>query len=524
MQETVGCPRLPQRRMKLSLTPALAAALLALVTPQVRATPLDDRVTELKHAVEKEAAARGNAANPQNGFVNPGMSPAFIDATIDQVVSQMENPSFGGNMDAQLAQITSIYTSTEVQEATTNLLNEVKKERKEKADAEITDVKALIARAGQAITQAKKPEDLDDLITEMSKHENNRYGGNQALQGNQQLLQQLSSTFEFVKQWQNYLAHMASGETDMARNDLQNLSNNNAGEGLLPRSKLLELASPDKLLARSGTTTPSASTPALQAQAILDGIKTLDDIKPALIKLEPLRQSAMGELQGAYSELSQMQQTYQNLKAGLPIQSAMNYSYNSGAVSVPPALRTQLLLLTLQSRFDSFKGTPPAPGEKPTDFVDRVIADATSRQDWELLRRADSVRASLTQSAGLGYASTYPGGVESIIAAAHQEDAGQFALAVQSYETALKSDDAAIPAKLIGDKLAAIQRDHPKEFADGMQLTVAPPAPRLYQSIPGRPNPLLPSGLTNTPTAAPIPASLLSPGASTDASAVPPTK
>ncbi len=184
-------------------------------------------------------------------------------------------------------------------EATTNLLNEIKKERKAKADAEIADVKALLTRAGQTITQAKKPEDLDNLVEEIGKHANNN--GNSALQGDQELSRQLSSAFEFVKQWQNYLAHLAAGQTDQARNDLQNLSNNNYGDGLLPRSKLLELESPDRLLAPSGKPAPAASAPALQAQAIVDGIKTLDDIKPALAKLEPLRQSDMAELQNVFS-------------------------------------------------------------------------------------------------------------------------------------------------------------------------------------------------------------------------------
>jgi hypothetical protein len=504
--------------MKLLLVPALAAILLA--SPPIHATPLDDRIAELKHAVEKEAAARANGGNnPQ--FGNPSLNPAFIDASIDQILAQM---------DAQIAQITSLYTSTEVQEATTNLLAEIKKERKEKTDAEIAGVKALLTRAGTAITQAKKPEDLDDLIEEMSKHANNQYGGNSALQGDQELLRRLNSAYEFVKQWQNYLAHMASGQTDLARNDLQSLSNNNGGEGLLPRSKLLELEAPDKLVAQTVKPTPAMSGPAAQAQALLDGMKTLDDVKPALARLEPLRQSDMQELQNVYNQLNQIQESYEDLKAGLPVQSNINYGYNSGAISVPPAIRTQMLLFMLQARFDSYKGPPPAPGEKPADYVDRVVADATTRQDWNLLRQADAARGSLTQNLGMGYGANY-GGVESIVSAAHQEAAGQFSLAVQSYETALKSDDPAIPAKIIGDKLAAIQRDHPKEFADGMQLIINPPAPRYVPGrlpgMPYQPYPYPMPGAVSPMTPAAAPAAPPVPATNTNAAtapAAPPSK
>jgi hypothetical protein len=503
-------------RIKLLLVPALAAVLLA--APPVRASPLDDRIAELKHAVEKEAAARANGGNnPQ--FGNPVMNPAFVDASIDQILAQMKNPAYG-NMDAQIAQITSMYSSTEVQEATTNLLNEIKKERKEKTDAEITGVKALLTRAGTAITQAKKPEDLDDLIEEMSRHANNQYGGNSALQGDQELLRRLNSAYEFVKQWQNYLAHMANGQTDQARNDLQSLSNNNGGEGLLPRSKLLELEAPDKLLAQGVKPAPAVSGPAAQAQALLDGMKTLDDIKPTLAKLEPLSHGDM-QLQNIYNQLSQLEQNYEDLKAGLPAQSNINYSYNSGGINVPAPIRTQILLFTLQARFDSYKGPPPAPGEKPADYLNRVIADATTRQDWNLLRLADAARANLTQNLGMGYTVNYGGGVESIVSAAHQEAAGQFSLAVRSYETALQSDDPAIPAKIIGDKLAAIQRDHPKEFADGMQLILNPPAPRYIQSrlpgMPYQPNPYATPGAVNPMTPAAVPAAAPVP-------AVPPSK
>ncbi len=468
--------------MKFSLTTALAVVLLTLASLSVRATPLDDRIAELKHAVEKEAAARANGPNNPNGFVNPGLNPAFIDASIDQIVAQMENPAYG-NMDAQLAQITSMYTSTEVQEATTNLLNEIKTERKAKAAAEIADVKALLTarrpghHPGEEARGPRQPDRGDGQAREQQRKSE--------LQGDPELSRQFSMGYEFVKQWQNYLAHMASGQTDQARNDLQNLSNNNAGDSLLPRSKLLELEAPDKLLARSGTTTPTTSAPALQAQAILDGLRTLDDLKPALAKLEPLRQSDASELQGIYGQLSEMRESYEDIKAGLPTHVNITYNYNNnvGSFSVPPILRRQMLMLTLYARFDSFRGPAPGPEEKPADFVNRVIADATTRQDWELLRRAATARASLTPDMGSGYLTPYASGFESIIAAAHQEAAGQFTLAVQSYETALRSDDPAIPAKIIGDKLAAIQRDHPKEFAEGMQLTVTPPAPRYY---PGR--------------------------------------
>jgi hypothetical protein len=396
-----------------------------------------------------------------------------------------------------------------VQEATANLLAEIKKERKEKADARIAEMKALLQRAAHDIPQAKKPEDLDNLIEAMGEHSGNRYGGGYAMTEDQSLNQQFSSAFEFAKQWQNYLSHLATGQVDLAHNDLLNLSNNDAGLGLIPRSKLLAMAGqPVPVSPAPGSTSPAAPTPLSQAQAILDDIKTLDDLEPARKKLEPLWHADMGDLQGSYQSLTQMEDAYRNLRAGLPASTAMNFGYPNGPLEVPAGVRAQLLNLAMQSRFETYKGPPAALDEKPADYVNRVVADAISREDWELLRRAESARQALTQNPGLTWGASATS-VDSIVAGAHLEEAGQYALAVQSYEAALKTNDPDVPAKILGDKLAAIQRNHPKEYADGLEMTESPPAPRYYQPPPASFRAPLPPAITNS--AATIPPTLLSP-------------
>jgi hypothetical protein len=91
---------------------------------------------------------------------------------------------------------------------------------------------------------------------------------------------------------------------------------------------------------------------------------------------------------------------------------------------------------------------------------------------------------------------------------------------VQSYENALKSEDPAIPAQFIGGKLTAIKRDHPKEYADGMQLTLSPPVPSYYGSrIPAIRGGYFP--IPPAPTPAPVPPTLLSPAANTNAAPSP---
>jgi hypothetical protein len=57
-----------------------------------------------------------------------------------------------------------------------------------------------------------------------------------------------------------------------------------------------------------------------------------------------------------------------------------------------------------------------------------------------------------------------------LFAALNQETAQQYEDAVYSFESALKSASPVIPLQLIGNHLNRIQKDHPKEFTDGVAL------------------------------------------------------
>jgi hypothetical protein len=69
-------------------------------------------------------------------------------------------------------------------------------------------------------------------------------------------------------------------------------------------------------------------------------------------------------------------------------------------------------------------------------------------------------------------------GVDDLLAGINQEAAGQYALAVVSYQNALKVSDTTIPAKFIGARLAAIKKDHSEDYDDGMRTLTSPPAGR----------------------------------------------
>jgi hypothetical protein len=476
--------------------PLLCAALIAalFLSLPVAASPLDDKVAALKKAIKEEVAAKAGTTSPNTPAPPAYANSEYIVANLDQLTAQIDNPSMGGNVEAEIRQVLAVYSSDAVQKAGQELIDEIRQERQARADAAAAEIQALLKRVSDAVTKAQKPEDLDGILVDLQKFQNGGNGGYN--QENQALYQQVSGAFEFIKLWQDYLSHLATGQTEQAINDLQNLSRNNYGVGIIPRSQIL-----DRLTALSRPTTEgksaSEAAPATsQAEAILKGIKGLDDMEPTLGQVGALRQ-ADPQAQQAYNRLYPLVQIYTSIKAGLPANINTTLMQNNGyGPDVSPELLTKLEVFFLQHYFDSYKGTPPAPDEKPQAFVNRVIADAISREDWPLLKKALSGQAYLNQISGFGmYAGNNSSGFDDLLAGLNQEAASQYALAVVSYESALKVPDTTIPAKLIGEKLVAIQKDHPKEFEDGMQMVISPPAPRYYPGM----NPAMYPGMAYRP-------------------------
>ena len=463
----------------------LCATLFAVVflSLPASATPLDDKVAALKKAIKEEVAAKPTSAinTPQSpAYANPG----YVTAALDEILAQVDNPNSGGNAEAQIVQILAAFSSDAVQKAGQDLIAEIRLERKAHTDAAAAGIHFLLKRVSDDVSKAKKAEDLDGLLVDLQKFQGDRNGGYNA--ENQALYQQVAGAFEFTKLWQNYLSHLAAGQTQLATQDLQSLSQNNYSVGIMPRSQILDLLAGLTTAPKDAAATPPP--PPTAVETILKSIKALDDMEPALWRIAPLRPNNE-QAQQAYNSLVPYVQLYTDVKAGVPTNVTPNFGgngFNNGP-GISPELQAQLLLFVLQHYLDSYKGTPPTPDEKPQAFIDRVIADAETREDWLLLKKALTGDAYLNRNSSLGTSSKNVASVDNLLIAFNQEEARQYALAVVSYQGALKVADTSIPAKLIGDKLAAIQKDHPKEYDQGMQMVTSPPSRYYPGMIPGMP-------------------------------------
>ncbi len=305
----------------------------------------------------------------------------------------------------------------------------------------------------------------------------------------------------FVLRWQKYLSVAASGDLEEARQILESLSHED-DNGLIPRSQIL---------ARIHDPAPSqepATRPAIRK--VLDRIKTLDDMSLAYDTLKAMQSDGhrqVGELQEAIAALTPLELAYREFKAGSStnLENLLTEARMLPNYVIP--VRNQLLALILPRYLGLPEDLKPGPDEGVHAFLDRIVADAIAKRNYVLAARAREFQYAMKynpRETGGSQAATF-------IAGHNQEEAGQYTLAVASYQKALAMGTDVVPPKVIGERLAAIQKEHPAEYQEGVQLFLAPPQQRRFDPYPHHLGP--PARSPNAPRF-PVPAASISPSAS----------
>jgi hypothetical protein len=115
----------------------------------------------------------------------------------------------------------------------------------------------------------------------------------------------------------------------------------------------------------------------------------------------------------------------------------------------------------------------PKPGETVDAYIQRVADQAKAAGDVPLMTRARDVQRWLGAGGYQGGSENNPA-ITMFMAGQNQETAGQFMLAIMSYENALRIGRDDVPAKAIGDRLKALQTEHPGEFEEAMKNILNP--------------------------------------------------
>ena len=373
-------------------------------------------------------------------------------------------------------------------------------EDKETADA--------LRRASDVVLKARKASDLDALLIELHLL---AAGPARFRSGNperESAVNRLHDAARFLQQWQNYLWAVEGEKFDNGIRILTDLAQTDQSPLDVPRSEILARAR--SLEGKDSDQADSYAAPILQS------IHSLDDLPKALTQLKSRPAYKSHALSNLVNGLEAVCKAYLAFKQGVATTLPPTYWQTGDTNQIVTRLRAELLLLVLPRILGVEQTDPPKTGETVEDYLMRMRAAAIARRDFELLSR--------TISAAREIASSIAGPGQSLIGqdytsflcwreGQNAERAKRFLEAALAYRRALNSATSAVPIEFIGQRLDAIEKEHPNEYKqatdvfrryDGRDIT-----PRAYRTpggltIPARSQQPAPSG-TPSPITSPTP-------------------
>jgi hypothetical protein len=484
--------------------------LVVILSFTARATPLEDEIKSFTDAIKSSETSKSD--------VDPMMT-ARMPAMAAEFASSAMAPGGEANLEAMVKQMMATNPAEAVQKTGKALLAELAARKKARVDTLTAKVNEVLARVPDILIKAKKTQELDGILSDLQKVQAplGGMGSYDRMYGNdpdsQAVMNRVNSAYQFVAQWQDYLSARNSGNIQEAQNSLRNLLNSrSAGDAtLIPRSEILarsvELAGQIKGIPPDAS---SSASPAIDTTVVLNGIKTLDDIEPAVKSLKAANSYE-------FSRLAQMASLYAQARNGLPVSLDLPFDGNPA----PELVRIKsMLFVYLLPRFIGNDALTLNPNETVGDYLKRSIEAVEAKQDWSSFLRIIEAEAKIAGTNG-----SSPG-THSFLVGVNQEMAGQYAQAVTAYQGALSQPDDYLPSKLIGDRLAAIKKNHPAEFDEGMKRFLTPPTPVSFSTYsygmrPGMPGyPIAPGYPTPAVVPAAGPAPSVAPATATNAAPV----
>jgi hypothetical protein len=181
--------------------------------------------------------------------------------------------------------------------------------------------------------------------------------------------------------------------------------------------------------------------------------------------------------------IGQLEKSYREYLAGLPVnigvfsQSYDSYSRATGAAKIVQ-LRADLLNLVLPRYLNLPEGISAKPGESIPKFIDRLLAASKERGDVAASKRIVELEQYHLHSNR--FTTTDTASLQDYSAGQNQLAASQYFLAVISLQRALGRGSDLLPVRQIGEQLASIKKDHPKEYEEGMNEFLTPRPSREY--------------------------------------------
>lgn len=442
-----------------------------------------DLLEELKGQIKSEARAAREKGDERHQQEFYRMQELLMRL---QQGDRYESDGDGGLLQAVEA-LGTLSTSESIDQICKTLTTELRAQQEKREHALIAELEKTLGDSLRATLAAKSAKDVDGPLAAVGKLARESEARNARNPKLRVLVSQAQQLWEFIRQWQDYLAETDSGDTEGARQKLQNLvSAGRDFSGFMPRSELLARLNEIQKTATPGQTSKASSPQEVEQRVreIILKTETLEGLPGAISELERITQRSTpnsGQTASTIQALQAMRSLHRNyheLKKGLAVNislaSLANSSSFDGGESISH-LRSQLVLFALPRTLGVSESAQPHPGENILTFLQRMLEEGRQKENWVLVGRILDVAQTLSLTAIA--ASMDRTALQSFLAARNQERARQYALAVSSYQAALKTGSQLLSAEKIGDHLEVIRKEHPQEFEQGVQLALNPPLP-----------------------------------------------
>ena len=396
---------------------------------------------------------------------------------------------------AQAGEAEDLPTTTRTEMA--GLLTQAQAEKTDREKAFLARVNAACQRLSETATKAKEAKELDGALQELGQLSKNRLATGLLYNDMQN---KLRVAMTFANHWQDYLADSQHSErTANVITNLRTLANDSEATAFVPRSEILARLASYETRNLNGEPPQSSQQINTRVRAILQKTKTLDDLSDSVDQLLALQKAIVSGatffvgggsvvsrpsynlngnslLETSLFALDEMCSRYREFRSGLEVHLALrdgdhgtNKSPELETTLLP--LRVQLLRLAFPRLLHVGKDDQPGADEAPADFLNRYIREAKGRQDWAATMRGLELRQALSVERSTLSVSQEQAisAFRDFLAAINLEEAKCDEQAVAVYFTALRSGQEDLPAAFIGERLAAIRKEHPSEYATGMR-------------------------------------------------------
>ena len=365
------------------------------------------------------------------------------------------------------------------------------RDEQEKRDTALADeMEKSFTQVLKAALEAKSMKDLDEPLATVHNYIQRPRMETYTNVKLQKLYGQGQQLWQFLRQWQDYLAGVDTDGSSTPKQRLQRLlSSGSDFSNLVPRSEILERLNGNKPAEQKKWTPEEMDQ---KAREILMSTHTLDDVSKSIRQFEEL---SAQEHSGFYSQITQNSLQHLNnidrlrreLDNGLSTTASLQTlapSSNAEIDRILVPIHEQLLLYALPRLLNVGEADKPRADETAPSYLQRMITTAQERANWSTLERALDLAQSLKIKPEPNLNDR--NALHSFLVGLNQERAKQYAFAVVSYENALKQGSQIVSAELVGEHLEGIRKEHPDEYAQGIQAAMSPPPAADPRIIPLR--------------------------------------